>query len=142
MIHPPKLILIIACYLLLGCTAAFADTTAGDEDLSATINHLLAFVGQSDCTFIRNGKAHTAKEAVDHMQRKYAHYKDDIKTPEDFIRLSASKSLISGRPYMVKTKAGRMMKSETWLLEALEAYRQKQHGKKDTDGASQKSIEQ
>jgi len=58
-----------------------------------------------------------------HLQRKYDHFKDEIKTPEDFIWLSASKSLISGKPYMVKTKTGQLMKSETWLLEALESYR-------------------
>jgi hypothetical protein len=60
------------------------------------------------------------------MQRKYEHFKDEIKSPEDFIRLSASKSLMSGKPYMIKTKGGRLLKSETWLLEALEAFRQKQ----------------
>jgi hypothetical protein len=53
------------------------------------------------------------------------------KTPEDFIRLSATKSLMSGKPYMVKTKAGQLLKSETWLLKALEAYRHKERGKAD-----------
>ena len=64
-------------------------------------------------------------------KKKYDYFKDEIKTPEDFIRLSATRSLISGRPYMVKTKTGQQMKSETWLLEALDAYRQNQHGKLD-----------
>ena len=134
MIHLPKQIFIFAFYLFLGCTIAFGGSASGDEDASAAIKYLLAYVEQSDCTFIRNNKEHTAQEAVRHMRTKYAHFRDDIKTPEDFIRLSASKSLISGRPYMVRTKAGRMVKSETWLLEALEAYRQKQHGKSDAGG--------
>jgi len=30
---------------------------------------------------------------------------------------------------MVKTKAGQLLKSETWLLGVLEAFRQKQHAK-------------
>jgi hypothetical protein len=38
---------------------------------------------------------------------------------------------------MVKTKSGQLVKSETWLLEALEAYRQKQRKKKESDGVSQ-----
>ena len=114
-------------YLSPGFTAALAGSAAAEEDLSATIKYLLSYVEKSDCIFIRNNKEHTAKEAVHHMRAKYAHFRDDIETPEDFIRLSASKSLISGKPYMVKTKAGKLMKSETWLLEALDAYRQKRH---------------
>jgi hypothetical protein len=129
-----KLLTIILC-LLVADTTAFAEPKNKDEDLEAAINYLLSFVEESDCTFIRNNKGHTAKEAVSHMRRKYAHFKDKIKTPEDFIRLSASKSLISGKPYRVRTRTGELMKSEVWLLEALEAYRQKQRG--ETDGVSQ-----
>jgi hypothetical protein len=135
-----KVISVILIYLLLGCTIALAETAADRDKLAATINYLLTFVENSDCTFIRNNSAHTAKEAAVHMQRKYDHFKDEIETPEDFIRLSATKSLISGKAYMVNTKAGQLMKSETWLLEALEAYRQKQPAKPvDTP---QQSIEQ
>jgi len=117
---------IVLCFFI-GTTAAFADPAKNRGNLAAAINYLLSFVEKSECTFIRNNKAHTAKEAVRHMRNKYAHFRDEIETPEDFIRLSASKSLISGKPYMVKTKSGQMMKSETWLLEALEVYRQNQH---------------
>ena len=124
-----KVISVILIYFILGCTIALADTAADSQKLADSINYLLVFVKKSDCTFIRNDKPYTAKEAAVHMQRKYDHFKDEIKTPEDFIRLSASKSLISGKPYMVKTKAGQLLKSETWLLEALEAFRQKQHRK-------------
>ena len=120
--------MIVLCFWV-GSAIAIAGQAKTGEDLSAAIKYLLAFVEKSECTFIRNNKAHTAKEAVNHMKLKYAHFRDDIITPEDFIRLSASKSLISGRPYMVRTKAGQLMKSETWLLEALEAYRQKQRVK-------------
>ncbi len=84
----------IVLYLFLGCTIAFAETAANSENLAATINYLLAFVEKSDCTFFRNDRAHTAKEAVVHMQRKYEYFKDEVKTPEDFIRLSASRSFM------------------------------------------------
>ena len=61
------------------------------------------------------------------MQRKYAHFKDDIKTPEDFIRLTATKSLMTGKLYYVKLKNGEKITSEVWLLQALEDYRQNQN---------------
>ena len=80
----------------------------------------------SECRFYRNNKEHTPEEAVAHMKRKYAHFKDKIKTPEDFIRLTATKSLISGKRYYVILKDGKKMTSEAWLLKALENYRQQQ----------------
>jgi hypothetical protein len=49
--------------------------------------------------------------------------KPDIKTPEDFIRLSASKSLLSGKPYLVRTSDGKETRLDEWLTEALEAHR-------------------
>ena len=124
-----KKICLILISLVAGGSLALADMKADDENLAAAIHYLVAFVESSECTFIRNDKPHTAKEAAAHMQKKYDHFKDEIKTPEDFIRLSASKSLISGKPYMVKAKTGQLLKSEAWLLEALEAYRQTRHGK-------------
>ena len=119
-------------YLFLGCYIAFAETAAESEKLATTINYLLSFVENSDCTFIRNEKAHTAKEAVAHMRRKYGHFKDEINTPEEFIRLAASKSIMSGKPYMVRIKNGKLMKSETWMLEALEDYRAENQPDTDT----------
>jgi len=129
-------IICFVLYLFLTCNIAFAETATESENLAITISHLLSFVKNSNCTFIRNNKAHTAKEAVVHMRRKYDHFKDEIKTPEEFIRLAASESIMSGKPYMVRTKDGKLMKSATWLLEALEDYRT---GKRqpDTDTTQQ-----
>jgi hypothetical protein len=98
-------------------------SSTADDGLTNAIQYLLDFVKNSDCTLIRNGKNHTAQEAVAHIKRKYNHFKDEIKTPEDFIRLTASKSLISRKPYMVKTSDGRILRSQDWLLNALKDYR-------------------
>ena len=109
---------------LLSIASVSAETAAGTEDLSETIQYLLEFVKTSECRFYRNNKAHTPEEAVAHMKRKYAHFKDKIKTPEDFIRLAATKSLISGQSYSVILKDGKKITSEAWLLQALDDYRQ------------------
>ena len=105
---------------------ASADPVASANDLSGTIQFLLDFVEASECRFYRNNKEHTPEEAVAHMRRKYAHFKDKIKTPEDFIRLSATKSMISGKRYYVILKDGKKITSEAWLLQALDDYRQQQ----------------
>ncbi len=94
--------------LFLVWSISFGEGPAKTEDVEATINYLLSYVGKSGCTFIRNGREYTAKEAVGHMQRKYNHFKSEIKTPEDFIRLAATKSLVSGKPYLVKIKTGKL----------------------------------
>jgi Family of unknown function (DUF5329) len=93
------------------------------ESLGDTINYLLDYVAKSDATFIRNGQAHTPQEAVNHIKAKYEHFKNQIKTPEDFIRLSASKSLLTGQPYLVRTRDGKEVSLSVWLTDALKAHR-------------------
>jgi hypothetical protein len=117
-------------------TAIDAGAQSSPDKLEVTIGYLLDFIKNSDCRFIRNGKEHVAGEAVAHIQRKYQHFKDQIQTPEDFIRLTASKSLLSGKPYWIKTSDGIRIKSEIWLLEALEIYRLDRLQPKTTNSAS------
>jgi hypothetical protein len=93
------------------------------ESLDDSIKFLLDCVAQSDATFIRNGQKHTPQEAVNHIKAKYEHFKSEIKTPEDFIRLSASKSLLTGQPYLVRTADGKEMHLDAWLTEALKKHR-------------------
>lgn len=95
-----------------------------EESLGETINYLFNYVANSHATFIRNGQTHTPQEAVDHIKAKYEHFKNDIKTPEDFIRLSASKSLLTGQPYRVRTADGKEMRLEEWLTDALKKHRE------------------
>lgn len=97
------------------------------ESLEQTIDYLLDYVAKSNATFIRNGETHTPAEAVAHIKAKYEHFKSQIKTPEDFIRLAASKSLLTGRPYLVRTPDGKEMRLEVWLTEALKQYRTENH---------------
>ena len=124
----PRCIPILSLILALTVGAAPAVRSADGTNKSAhTIQYLLDFVKNSDCQFYRNNKQHTAGEAAAHMQKKYEHFKDEIKTPEDFIRLAATKSLISGKAYYVKLKSGEKITSEAWLLKALEIYRVKQN---------------
>ncbi|HEY3306173.1 MAG TPA: DUF5329 family protein [Candidatus Binatia bacterium] len=108
----------------LGESLISAQPAALDNDLSPTVAYLIDFVANSDVTFIRNGKAHTSREAAKHMRDKYGHFKKEVKTPEDFIRLAASKSEISGQPYLVRTKDGKEIKAAEWLGKALNEYRQ------------------
>jgi hypothetical protein len=97
------------------------------ESLDESIKFLLDYVAKSDATFIRNGQKHTPQEAANHVKAKYEHFKSEIKTPEDFIRLAASKSLLTGKPYLVRAPDGKEMRLDVWLTEALKQYRTENH---------------
>jgi hypothetical protein len=90
-----------------------------------TIKYLLDYVAGSYCTFIRNGEPHTGKEAADHFKAKYEHFKNEIKTPEDFIQIAATKSMITGDPYLVKTADGKEISCAEWLGKVLADYRKR-----------------
>jgi hypothetical protein len=95
------------------------------ENVDETISYLLDYVSKSDCTFIRNGVPHTGKEAANHFRSKYEHFESEIKTPEDFIQMSATKSMITGKPYLVKTTEGREISCAEWLGKVLADYRKR-----------------
>jgi len=107
--------------VLLLSTFAFAV----DKATEAEIDHLLAYVKKTECKYIRNGTVHDGQEAAEHIKAKYDHYKDEIKTTEDFIRLSATQSLISGKKYYIECTGQEKMQSSQWLLEELKRFRSK-----------------
>jgi hypothetical protein len=111
--------------IILAC--AFPNKIVAGDSLEQTINYLLGYIGKSDATFIRNGQTHTPQEAVNHIKTKYEHFKNEIKTPEDFIRLAASKSLLTGKPYLVRAPDGKEMRLDVWLTDALKEYRASKH---------------
>src|SRR2546423_3081743 len=96
---------LIGVFVLL--TICSAVPAHAEESLEQTIAFLFHRIETTDATFIRNGQAHTPQEAVAHVRAKYEHFKAQIKTPEDFIRLAATKSLLTGQPYLVRTQIGR-----------------------------------
>jgi len=89
------------------------------------IQHLLTYLEGSGCEFFRNGEWHGAVEAKDHLNQKYSYLlkKDLVRTTEDFIRLGATKSSASGKPYQVRCKGTKAVPSALWLSEELSRYR-------------------
>jgi hypothetical protein len=112
----------VRIFILVLTVLVSAQAGAG-EKLDDTMSYLLNYVATSKATFIRNEVSHTPAEAAAHIKAKYEHFKSQIGTPEDFIRLSASKSLLTGNPYLVRTPEGKEMHLDAWLTEALKAHR-------------------
>ncbi len=114
------LAIIASTLLLLVPTISHAGQVCA---VDKTVQHLHAYVAHSDLTFIRNSKRYTAQEASEHMRKKSEHFKDKIHTPEDFIRLSATRSMLSGKPYRVIMAQGETVKTAEWLTAELATYR-------------------
>jgi len=116
---------ILSEQLLLICLMSmflFVSTGVAHADKSDEIDHLLGFIAQSDCIYIRNGKEYSALEARDHIAGKYESVKWRIKTSETFISKIASRSSFSGKQYMIRCKEEEQT-TEQWLSRELENYR-------------------
>ncbi len=116
---------LILCWLsLLGLAGSVvAAGNPATPSVDETVSYLIKYTADSKLTFIRNGSEHTSVEAADLMKRKFDYAKTAIQTPEDFIRLAATKSHLSGKAYLVKMPDGKTVPSADWLGEALKAYR-------------------
>ena len=111
--------LVTALFFLSPTFSDTRQTQPADE----TIQYLLEYVGRSDLTFLRNSGRYTAQEASEHMQKKFEHFRDEIDTPEEFIELCATRSLLSGKPYQVINKHGETVSTSEWLTAELNEYR-------------------
>ena len=91
-------------------------------DMAAEIEHLFVYIATSGCTFNRNGDHHNSSDAGEHLRKKYGHTKRWVKTSEDFIRITATKSSITGQPYTVICD-GVETPTAQWLADELARFR-------------------
>lgn len=117
----PRLLL-VTLLMLFQVVAGRAVASEGD-DLEATVAHLIDYVEQSDVQFKRNFTSHNAREAAEHMSNKYDYFRDEIDTPEKFIELCATRSLMTGFEYQVVLVDGETRPAGQWLGEELQRYR-------------------
>ena len=99
--------------------------TASKADTTEEIQYLFDFIVKSECIFIRNNTEYSAREARDHMQRKYDYAKRWIGNTEQFISRIASKSSMSGKRYQVRCQS-ELLYSDNWLKQELQRYRTNQ----------------
>ncbi|MCP4406485.1 MAG: DUF5329 domain-containing protein [Gammaproteobacteria bacterium] len=107
--------------LLSACIFLFVSisVTAGTE---GEIQYLLQYIGNTDCSFIRNNNTYSGMKAKAHIEKKYAYAQAWIQSTEDFIRLTATKSSISGKSYLVRCQ-GVEYRSAQWLSSKLQRFR-------------------
>jgi hypothetical protein len=113
--------------LVAAIALAILPTASAAESLDQTINFLLDYIAKADAVYVRNGSTYTPAQAIEHIKIKYEHFKSQIQTPEDFIRLAASKSLLSGKPYTVRPRGEKEQTMSEWLIKALQEHRAGSH---------------
>lgn len=102
-----------SCVITLLLTASVA--CGLDAQASAEIDELISFVEKSGARFIRNGQEYSGVQGAEHLRQKLANAGDRVKTTEDFITGIASKSSISGKPYLVLFPDGHTEPTGDWL---------------------------
>lgn len=104
--------------------AIFSATVYAQENIEKKkIEFLIASVQDlKGAKFIRNGAEHDGVEAAKHLRLKLEKAGKHVRTAEDFIRLCASKSYITGKPYMIKFSDGKTITSEKYLQKKIKEY--------------------
>ena len=95
------------------------------ESQKSEVAHLLEYVRTSDCEFERNGKLYDGNRAYEHIKGKYEYFADDITSTETFIEYAATKSMISGKYYLVRCGDSEPVKLTDWLNDELKRDRDK-----------------
>ena len=85
------------------------------------IESLINQVGDlKDAKFIRNGSTYEVSSAVRFLRGKWDANAAEVKSARDFIDKVASTSGTSGKPYLIRFKDGREIKSREFLLAELQ----------------------
>ena len=117
----PAAVALTVLFLLTPCLLSGEQIDTVDK----TVLHLIDHVAESGLTFIRNNDKYTAVEAAEHMNKKYQHFRKDINTAEDFIERCASRSLLSGKAYLVINEQNEHVRTSEWLELELADYRER-----------------
>ena len=114
--------ILVAAFVIL---ALFCGAVSAQDNIEKKkIEFLLSSVENlKGAKFIRNGSEYDdGKAAAEHLRMKLKTAGSRVKTADDFIRLCASQSYITGKPYMIRLSNGKTIKSEEYFREKLKEY--------------------
>ncbi len=106
----------------LAAMSMFAATSLADT-MNDEIDYLIGEIGSSGCTFMRNGKFLSARFARGHLRSKRRLNAHLIDSTEEFIEKIASRSVTSGKPYLIKCRGQAAQPAGDWFTGLLAQYR-------------------
>ena len=114
--------ILVTAFVIL---AIFSGTVSAQDNIEKKkIYFLISSVENlKGAKFIRNGIEYDdGKAAADHLRLKLQNAGGYVQTADDFIRLCASKSSITGKPYMIRLSDGKTITAEEYFREKLKEY--------------------
>ena len=109
-------------FLLVTLFPQISDAAAVEDEVS----YLLGVVDNSDCRFVRNDISYSNEEFQQHLMSKWQQNEELISSAEDFIEKIATRSSISGSPY-VALCGGELQIVKDWFIGLLESPRRSNH---------------
>ena len=98
-------------FLLPG--ALWAQPLSESQKIEALIQAVEALPGSTK--FVRNDVEHDARKAGEHLRLKLRESRGRCKSAEEFIRVCAAGSSVSGKPYQIRFADVSMQTSEAFL---------------------------
>jgi hypothetical protein len=112
----------IAAFVIL---ALFSGTLSARDNIEdKKIDYLIFSVENlKGAKFIRTGSEYNGREAAMHLRMKLQRAGNHVRTADDFIRVCASQSYTSGKPYTIRLSDGKAIKAEEYFREILKGYK-------------------
>ena len=114
--------ILVSAFVIL---ALFSGSLSAQDNIEKKkIEFLISSVENLEgAIFIRNSSEYNdGKAAADHLRMKLKTAGSRVKTADDFIRLCASQSYLTGKLYMIRLSNGKTIKSEEYFREKLKEY--------------------
>jgi hypothetical protein len=110
---------------LLGLGAGSTAAAAAPAPPQVEVEYLLNTIARSGCEFNRNGTWFDSQKASAHLRDKYNVLValGRFVSALEFIEDAATKSSVTGRPYLIRCAGQEPVPTNQWLREALERYR-------------------
>lgn len=110
----------VFCILL---TAALLPAVYASEPMAEEIDYLIASVGRNGCSFIRNGRRYSGRDARYHLESKRRRNAHLFDSTEEFIERIASKSVTTAKPYLISCRGKERQTAREWFMALLAQYR-------------------
>jgi uncharacterized protein YjhX (UPF0386 family) len=105
-------LILLALWTSSACVHAQDKPADEKQKIEALIKHV---AGLKDTKFVRNDTEYDAATAATFLRRKWKSNEAEIKTAKDFIDKAASVSSTSGKPYLIRVKGSKDVKSGDYL---------------------------
>lgn len=108
----------IHLFLVFAIAPSFSSAATTDEEIS----YLLSVLTTDGCSFVSNDISYSGREFEQHLRSKLRLNDDLIASADDYIEKIATRSAVSGQPY-VAVCDGKLKITKEWFGELLTAYR-------------------